>query len=300
MLHHRIVVFAAVAEHGSFTKAAMQLEISQPAVTKQVKELEKELEVRLVDRKGQFIALTEAGKLVLAYYHKGVALQQSLELELSDIRQRFSGSLRVGASTTIAQYILPFALAHFYKKHPDVKVKVESGNTQQVQEKLIRGEIDFGIVEGLPNNRNLHYEPIIRDEIAVLVNAEGKYAQLDTLNVDQLKTMPVILREKGSGTLDILEQELEKQLGLRVVDMNIVMQLDSTEAIKTFVKTTDSIGFFSVPSVMMDIKAGSLKILDVEGLDINRMFYVIYPQGPAPHGMAAQLLKYLQYYHQFG
>lgn len=299
MLTFRLNVFESVAEHLSFTKAAEELCISQPAVTRHVKELEAEKGMRLIERKGSQIALTKSGEILLRYIKKARQVEQELAFEMSVLKDQLSGILRLGASTTIAQYVLPTPLSMFYNRYPQVQIEVQSGNTHTIEEALLAGKIDIGIVEGLPNNKVIKYAPVIKDEIVAAVKTSGSLSNTDTLSVKSLLKHPMVLRERGSGTLDIFYSSLKEQLGIKPTDLNVVLQLDSTEAIKSFVKSTDCIGFFSVPSIITELQSGLLKIVDIENLMIERNFYLIYPQGPEPEGLSSQFIKFLKH-HQAG
>src|ERR1035437_5923923 len=145
MLDFRLKVFQCVAQNLSFTKASNQLFITQPAITKHIKELESEFEVKLFDRIGNKISLTQAGNILLSYTDHILSLHNEVKFELSQLKGNLEGNLRLGASTTIAQYVIPAALAKFNERFPEIKLSLLNGNTEFIEHKLLKNEIDIGI-----------------------------------------------------------------------------------------------------------------------------------------------------------
>jgi len=164
MQNFRLQVFYSVAKNLSFTKASQELYITQPAITKHIKELEEEYGLRFFDRKGNRIYLTNAGQVLLDHAEQILSLHRKLDFEMSTFKDRVSGQLKLGASTTIAQYVIPQVLSAFHKKFPKIKLSLLNGNTQYITDTLLKGEIDMGIVEGKSKNKDILYDRFISEE----------------------------------------------------------------------------------------------------------------------------------------
>ncbi len=287
----RLKVFQSVARNQSFTRAAKELKISQPAITKHIQELESMYKVRLFERtNGTQIRITSEGELLLAHADRIVEAFRQLEYEMNLLTARFTGELRVGASTTISQYILPPILAAFLKKFPELKLTVLSGNSLQIEKALLDKRIDLGIVEGQSRHSNLRYTPYLKDVLVAITSTKSTLAQYDEISLDELKHMPLVIRENGSGTLEVLESELLKH-HLKLSDMSILMQLGSTESIKLFLDNCDSVGIVSVRSVNKDLFNGRFKVIEISDFGIYRTFQFIELQGKSG-GVAEDFIRF--------
>ncbi len=209
MPEFRLKVFYSVARQLSFTKASEELFITQPAVTKHIKELESEFETKFFNRSGNKIALTQAGSMLLSYTEQIFALHNELRFELSLLKGKMEGNLRLGASTTIAQYVIPPVLAKFHQIYPELKLVLINGNTAYIEHKLLKNEIDIGIVEGKPSNSDLHYSVFMNDELVVFASSQNNGIP-DAINKDEITSLPMVLRERGSGTLEIMKRKCSK------------------------------------------------------------------------------------------
>jgi len=278
MFNFRIKVFYFVAFHASFTKAAEELLISQPAVTKNIKELETELGVQLFIRTGNSIKLSEAGEIVMQYATDIFDLEKDLQFKLGKLKNKYAGQLSLGASTTIGQYILPVILAKFKQKHPHIELSLINDNTRKIEVALADNEIELGIVEGCSKNRQLKYEPFMKDEIVAIVHTNQPLSSKDEITIEELKSIPLVLREIGSGTLDVIQSSLKK-CNIKMNDLNVVIHLGSTESIKSFLKNSNSIGLVSVSAISKEIVNGEFKIIDIKDFEILRTFYFVYPHG---------------------
>lgn len=280
MIDIRLKVFRSVAINRSFTKASQELFISQPAISKHIQELEKEYNVRLFDRMGTHIQLTTAGEKLLTHANKILKDYQRLDVEMNALRQQATGELRIGASTTIAQYVLPEQIAAFRKRFPDVRISLLSGNSREVEAALISGRIDLGMVEGYFHQPQLKYTPFMDDELVAIVSKTGRYSELETISLEELKQVPIVLREFGSGSLDIMQQALEKG-NIRLSDLNIEINLGSTEGIKHYVEHSDCMGIVSIRSVNKEIFGDVFRVVDIEDLKIERTFAFVEKRGEA-------------------
>lgn len=297
MLNFRLRVFFSVATFGSFTKAAEEMLITQPAVTKNIKELESELGIRLFNRVANKITLTDAGKLLLSYTEHILALDKKLMFDLGVLKQRFSGDIKLGASTTIGQYVLPQILAKFKQEQPDIELSLLNDNTQRIEAALIEKILDLGIVEGNSKNSQLKYIPFIKDEIVAIAHSSQPLFELDEITLDELKKVPLVLRELGSGSLEVITDKL-RQKNVKLKDLNVVMHLGSTESIKTFLANSNSIGLISINAVSKEIANGEFKIIDIADFEIVRNFYFIHLHG-VPSGFTDMFIQYVLNYYNY-
>lgn len=204
----RLRVFIAAAKSLSFTRCAEQLYISQPAVSKHIGELESRYKAQLFERHGSRLVLTDAGRTLLAYAERITDEYRKLQYEMSLKTDREGGRLRLGASSTIAQYLLPRVLARFTVRFPDVRVSLISGNSQQIEQALARHDIDLGLVESASHHQGLHYMKFVPDELVLVADAAGAYGRCEEVTLDELRRMPLVLREQGSGTLEVIARYL--------------------------------------------------------------------------------------------
>ncbi|MFA6542068.1 MAG: selenium metabolism-associated LysR family transcriptional regulator [Bacteroidota bacterium] len=295
MADFRLKVFLSVAKTLSFTKAAHELFVTQPAVTKHIQALEKEYGLPLFTRKGSRIYLTPAGREFYDYSKRVYALHKHLEDTLNIYRDEKAGELTVGASTTIAQYILPPILAGFKKKYPKITLSLLSGNSEQIAEALMKGEIELGLVEGKIKNRGIKYEIFINDELALASRAHNKNETGEMFDAEQLKNIPLVLRERGSGTLEVFEYALRNKK-IKLSDLNIEIYLGSTEAIKYYLENSNSFGVLSIRAIQKELERGVLTIKKVKGLKVTRTFDFISLQGSTLSGIASSFKKYAKHY----
>ncbi len=289
----RLVVFRAVAGQLSFRKAAEELYLTQPAVSLQIKALEEDIGVQLFDRTGTHIALTEAGKVLLRYSQQASALFAQAEQKIAALSGDSAGELALGASTTIAQYVLPRLLGMFTSEHPRVHLTLISGNTEQIVNAVEKQKIALGLIEGPTRSRDVKTEPFLEDDLVLIVSAAHEWAELKSIPCSEIATVPLLMRERGSGTRRVVEMALERH-GVKLNSLRIVMELDSTEAIKSAVEAGLGIGFVSRWAIAKDLRLdNSFKIVEVEKLRIKREFLLAYAAGPNPQGLAEDFRSFL-------
>ena len=276
----RLQVFHTVASRLNFTKAAKELFITQPAVTRHIHELEQHFKVKLFERNGTRIRLAPAGKLLLQHTETLFALYRSLEFDMSTLTQGQSGQLILGGSMTTAPYIIPPILADFHQRYSDVQVSLITGNTQQIEAALEREEIDLGIVEGHSRNPSIRYTEFMKDEIVLVSNPTHPLARRSSIRPEDLLRIPLLLREPGSGSLEVLAHAL-KGVGIKLSQLQKEMQLNSTEIIKSYLLHAPCMAFLSVHAVVKELQNNECTIIDVKGLNIERNFYFARLQGEA-------------------
>ena len=273
----RLTVFISVARHLNFTRAADELRISQPAISRHIHELESAYKVQLFERTGNKVALTAAGEVFLKHAESILENYKALQVEMNLLSGNFSGELHVGASTTIAQYVLPPVIAKFISRFPDVKLTVTSGNSVQIEQALEEHRIDVGLIEGRHRNMSLRYIPFAKDELVLVTSVLNKVAE--EVSLEELRLLPLVLRENGSGTLEVIEEALNAH-GIKLSQMNVLLQLGSTESIKLFLANSPMVyAILSITSVTKELMNNVLKVVDVAGLDLEREFAVALPHG---------------------
>ena len=289
----RITVFRAVAEQLSFRKAAEELYLTQPAVSLQIKALEEDLGVQLFDRTGSHIALTEAGKVLLHSARRVKDILADTEHQVAALSGEHAGKLALGASTTVAQYVLPRLLAEFRSLHPRVATTLLSGNTEAIVHALETQTIALGLIEGPPRSRDVKVQPFLLDELVLIVPAAHEWAERGSIAADELANAALLMRERGSGTRHVVELALEHH-GLRRNALHIVMEFDSTEGIKSAVEAGLGVGFISRWALAKDARLGSgFKGIEVQGVRMRREFLIAYSSGPDPQGIAEEFRKFL-------
>lgn len=288
MADFRLKVFHAVASERSFSRAAVRLSLTQPAVTLQIQALEEEYGTRFFDRSQRQIELTPAGRRLFAFAQRVTALYEEVEAELRPPEVQ-SGELQVWASTTLVSYVLPLVLAGFKKAHPQVRLCLRAGNTEQVARAVRDGEAGLGMLEGPVHMPQVKAVPFGRDELVIVCGAQDPAAGM-RLDVDLALGLPWLLREPGSGTRDILETALRRlRPGSR---LQAVLELGSTEAVKAAVEAGLGLAALSRWAVAKELRQGTLRLVTVGALHLERRFAFVYPQGPPPTGLAGRLMKF--------
>lgn len=274
----RLRVFVTAARTLSFSKCAAALSITQPAVSRHIGELEARYGMPLFSRGSSGVALTKAGELLLSHAERLLSAYQKMDYDMDLLSQTSQGRLSVGASTTIAMYLLPPVLAAFMERAGGVEVFMLSGNSENVEQWLRDGTVDIGFVENASRRPWLHYEPLMADELVLVAGTSGRYAGVESVTVEELRSIPLVLREKGSGTREIIENALARH-GVGVQDLRVVIELSSTEAIKSFVRSSDTMAIVSVIALHRELADGSLRIVDIDGIDMPREFATVVRPG---------------------
>ncbi len=284
--NYRVQVFRAVAEQASFRRAAEQLHLSQPSVSQHVRQLEEELGVKLLERGGSGVEITPAGEVVLGFARKASRLSQEVFAALARLEGQPGGELKLAASTTVAQYVLPRMLGLFVKENPRIRLSLRSGNTERVTDWVAAGEAELGIIEGPATRKEVAVERFLEDRLVLIVARGHAWAGRQPVALEALAAAPLLMREQGSGTRRVIERALRKA-GIRLRQLNIAMELDSTEAIVAGVEAGLGVGFVSEWAIRKELRLGTLAVAEVAQLEIRRSFSLIRLPGPAPAGVVA-------------
>ena len=276
MFSTKYIVFMEVAVHKSFSKAAQTLFISQPAISKHIQSLELHYKTKLFERNHNSIELTTAGKLLYEQLLQIKVLQDRIEFDLSSLsgRNDAKGFLKLGASTTIALYVLPKVLSGFSKQYPQLQISLLNRNSEAILEALLKKEINLGIVEETKGYPTIDTIPFISDEVIVVCSAKNKLLKQKVYTVNDLPKFSIALRERGSGTLAAVKAALE-QNHVYIKDLNVKLKLSGTEALKNFIIASDFIGFLPKRSVLRELRNKDLIEIAIKDLHIERKFIFV-------------------------
>jgi DNA-binding transcriptional LysR family regulator len=263
MADRRLQVFHSVARLLSFTKAAEALHMTQPAVTFQVRQLEEHFNTRLFDRTHNRISLTEAGTRVYQYADRIFELYAEMENSVREMTGEIRGALTIGASTTVAEYMLPSLLGDFKEKYPDVNIHLKVSNSEGIVSMVENNAIDLGVVEAPVSNKNLVVEVCKHDDLVAIVPPGHPLAPATKTSFAQLLQYPFICREEGSGTREVISEYLGT-VNACDKDLNIAMELGSPEAVKGAVEAGMGISVVSSATIQKELKLGTLKAIPLE------------------------------------
>ena len=275
MHDHKLKVFCAVAETGSFSKASKMVNLTQPAVSLQIQALEESYETALFERSGKNITLTAAGKLLYQYAKDILNLYTTVEKEINNLTGLSKGSLQVGASSTIGNYLLPTVIIAFKKKYPKIDVSLFVSNTKGIIELLNTGRIDIGLVEGDAPKQSLDIEKLLEDELVLIMPPDHLWVKRKNISVSELLSQPVIMREDGSGTRQMIEKHL---MANKISPSNLRMSLvlGSTEAIKSAVEHGMGVSILSHWTVRKEVQFGTIKTNAFKDIRFTRNFNIVF------------------------
>jgi DNA-binding transcriptional LysR family regulator len=276
MADRRLQVFHAVARQLSFTKAAEVLFMTQPAVTFQIKQLEEHFNTRLFDRGHGRISLTPAGELVLQYAEKILGLSGEMDVRLAEMTGEVGGSLLVGASTTIAEFLLPRILGEFKSKYPNVRPRLIVANSETIETRVAEHTIDIGFIESPSHQPNLQTEICCEDELQVICSPKFPLARLKEIAPQNLAEHPFVSREPGSGTREFTEVYLRKH-GVDIDHLQPVMELGSPVALLDVVETGIGYAIASRTSVLKSLRLGDLVSIPLKPR-LTRKLSMVYPK----------------------
>lgn len=272
----KLQIFKVVAEQLSFTKASERLFISQPAVSKTIKNLEESYKSNFFIRKRNSIELTEDGKAFLKYANRILSIYQEMEQHFLILKDALPEKIHFGVSSTAATYIIPKVLAKFSTQYPQVDVVMTSGNSEEIESLILNEQLNFGITEGKNTNQQLHFDKFIKDEIVLVTNVKNDSVKHNTIDKSDLGRLPIVERERGSGTRDVIYNILKENA---ITNLNTILHLNSTEAIKNYLYHSEGYAFLSIHAVTDDLINNKLKIIDIKDISIERWFYFVSRTG---------------------
>jgi DNA-binding transcriptional LysR family regulator len=287
----QLAAFCAVVERRSFSQAADQLGVTQPAVSLQIRSLEKRLGVQLVDRSGRRVEPTEAGRRLYRSAQRLLALEEQLLAELGgEAEGDLTGRLELGASTGPGGTVIPIVLAEFQQAHPGIEVALSVSDTQRVIEQVARREVELGVVGAVRRQRGVTFEPFFRDEVVLAVPRGHRFAGR-TVRLAELKQEPLILMQEGAGVRQVIEDEL-REAGVRLRDLEVRLELGLQESARSAVLHGYGVTFISRSAIDADVAAGTIAVADVEGLEPAREISLVRAAGRAETRVAQAFVEF--------
>jgi DNA-binding transcriptional LysR family regulator len=286
----QLQAFCAVVEKKSFSQAAEQLGVTQPAVSLQVRALEQRLGQSLLDRSGRRVEPTEAGRRLYRSAQRMLALEEQLLDEVSADDGRLTGTLAIGASTGPGAHLVPLLLCDFQREHPDLHVALSIWDTQTVIDRVTDRQLELGVVGALRRHRSLEFEPLVRDEI-VLAVPPGHDAAGGTISLDELKEETLIVMQEGAGVRQVVEEEL-RRAGLRLRGVEPKLELGLQESVKSAVAAGYGVAFISRTAIEGELAAGRLAAAQVEGVEPARQIYIVRARGRSATRAAEAFLSF--------
>ena len=287
----QLAAFCAVVERRSFSHAAEQLGVTQPAVSLQIRSLEKRLGLQLLDRSGRRVEPTEAGARLYRSAQRLLAMEEQLLADLGgEAEGELVGRLEIGASTGPGGTVLPVVLGQFQRLHPEVHVALAVSDTQHVVEQVARREVELGVVGAARRHRGVVFEPFFRDEVVLAVPRGHRFAGR-AVTLDELKAEPLVLMQEGAGVRQVIEEEL-REAGVRLRDLDVRLELGLQESARSAVVAGYGVTFISRSAIEADIAAGTVDVGRVEGLDPSRTISLVRSAGRAETRVAQAFVEF--------
>lgn len=290
---HQLHTFYTVAERGSFSAAAQTLHMTQPAVTMQIQALEERFGAKLLHRSAKKLELTEAGLALLPQARKAIELMRETDAVMAAYAEQLKGQLKFAASLTIGEFVLPRLLGPFLKKFPDLSLSMRIINTSEIIEEIENHGLAFGLVEGRAEGPGLLAEPVMNDELVLVVPTGHPFASRAEVGLEEVLKEPMVLREIGSGTRQVMEDELLRQ-GASPSELRVVSDFGSTGAVKSAVEAGLGLSFLSVWTIRHEVSLGLLAPVKISGVAFRRQFYAVRQQSADLPLAGASLLEYLR------
>ncbi|MCP3032357.1 LysR family transcriptional regulator [Halobacillus sp. A1] len=269
--------FHTVALKKNFSQTAKTLHISQPSVSLQIRQLEEYLGVTLFKRTTKSVYLTPAGELLLESAENILKQVNDTKKSIEKLSQKTSGNLIIGASLTIGEYILPYLLAEFSRKYPNIKLELKFYNSQQIIEKLNDKQIHLGFIESMISYPEFTQKAFLQDELVIIASCDKSTLQGENgyISTSKLFSLPFISREEGSGTRQVIEEKLQHN-NLNPSKLNVILELENTESIKSAVESGMGISIISRAAIQKEIRLNTLKPLRIVDINLTRSLYTIF------------------------
>lgn len=287
----QLLTFRTVVDKGSFSHAAEELGISQPAVSFQIRALEERIGQRMLDRSGRRVTLTDAGRVVDAHARRMLALEDELLRDVAGLSDHLSGPLVLGSSTGPGELLLPHLLGGFKRENPDVEVSLVVQDTQTVCDRVLDDEIELGVVGAARPHRGLVFEPFVRDELVVICPPGHALAKRKRISLADLAGQPIILQQRGSGVRAVLEAAFRAS-GFRMRDLDVTLELGLQQSVRVAVLDGLGITVISRLAVDRDLAEGRLVAVEVEGAVLARDFSLVRHAGRTPSRVSEGFVAY--------
>jgi DNA-binding transcriptional LysR family regulator len=286
-------IFCKVVELKSFSLAGKTVHLSQPTISSHIKDLEDHFGCRLIDRMVKEAVPTKAGELLYGYASRLIALKDEAETALAEFHGKIKGQLIVGGSTIPGVYILPKIIGAFIQRYPDVTISLINGDTKEINNHIIGGYLELGVVGAVAADNRIFQEKLLGDELRLVLPAGHKWENRKEIRPEMLSKEPFISRELGSGTLSSIQESLNN-IGYSLSDLNIVSEMGSTEAVIQGIKSKVGISILSPVAITEELRTGQLKALAVQGLDLKRNFYISYHKQRSGSPIGRKFIQFLK------
>ena len=286
-------IFCKVIELKSFSKAAHAVHLSQPTVSSHIKSLEQHFDCVLIERLSKQALPTPSGKLLYRYAKQLLNLREEVENALADYHGRYRGELIIGGSNIPGNYLLPPLIGDFKRRYAQILLKLTVGDSQEIIQKILGGEVELALIGARYDDRDLHFTAIAADTMRLVVPRGHRWDKAASVHVNDLLAEPFIMRELGSGTQRTIAQGLG-QINGSVNDFNVVAEMGSTMAVLQGIKSGLGISILSMLAVEEDLRLGTVSALDVEGLDLDRKFYLARNKRRTESPLARLFQEHLQ------
>lgn len=290
---HQLHIFYTVAERGSFSAAAQALHMTQPAVTMQIQSLEDYFGSKLLIRSTKKIELSEAGRALMPFAQRSIDLMRETDIAMTQFTDMLAGRLLLGSSLTIGEYVLPRLLGPFGQQYPDITIMLKVMNTTEILEQIVHHQLNFGLVEAPVHHPDMVMEPVMEDELKLIVPAGHPLCDKKEVFLEEVIAYPFVLREKGSGTRQVMEDELIRQ-NIDPQRVQTVMELGSTGAVKSAVEAGFGVTMISPSSVKHEVSLGLMHIVDIKDAKFKRNFYSIHLKSTLLPVTAVTFLSFLR------
>lgn len=286
----QLAALCAVVERASFSQAAEQLGVTQPAVSLAIRALEKRLGTTLVDRQGRRVEPTPAGRNVYRLAQRILALESELTRSRPDDDGALAGLLQIGASTGPGERILPRLLGGFHTANPAVLVSLRVDDTDTVIDRVLDRQLELGIVGAERPHRSLVFEPFLRDDVVLCVPAGHEFAGRE-ITLDELRTTPLVLQQEGAGVRAVVERELRAR-GIRPRELQVIGEFGLQESAKSAVEAGLGVTFLSRLAIERDVAEGRLAVATVAGIEAGRLFYAVRGANRPPSRLVRAFMTY--------
>jgi DNA-binding transcriptional LysR family regulator len=270
----QLQIFCKVVELESFSRAAHSVHLSQPTVSSHIKDLENHFDCLLIERLARQALPTQSGRLLYRYAKQLLALRDETENALADYHGRYQGELPIGGSTIPGNYLLPAIIGEFKNHYPRIRLQLTIGDSREIIDKILGGHVELGVIGARYDERHLRYDAIANDTMRLVVPPGHRWCQRAAVHLDELRTEPLIVRESGSGTRKALESGLRK-IDQRLAEFNVIAEMGSTTAVLQGIKAGLGVSLLSMPAIQEHLSYGLVAALEVEGLNLERQFFLV-------------------------
>jgi len=265
----------SLVEEGSFSLAAKKMHLSQPALTKNIRNAEDYLGAPLVNRSSMGISLTPEGKIIYDYARRMVKLREEAKEKIDALGVNTGGNIYIGASTIPATYILPRVLSALRSNHPDITTYIKTADSEDVMNMVLAGEVEIGIIGKSPANKKLEAQELWKDRLVLAVPGNHAWSKKKAITIKDLLTEPFIVREKGSATRDFMENYFKEKKSVNLSQFNICAELGSSEAVKEAIIAGLGVSIISVYAIERELQQGMVAKIPIQGCRMERNFHLI-------------------------